>query len=90
MAEDPKKALGEFAENLEQFSVRASKLLGAWEKLERTGTDLGADMAINYPFHKSFDELLLDIYDWKHTVDRMVKQGWPGPREWLPGRKRKD
>lgn len=86
--EEPKEALKKFSESVEQFSAAADRLLLAWEKLHDADTGISADVSLDYPFHKDFMELSMDIHGWKHTLRKMVKFGFPGPREWLPKRPR--
>lgn len=61
-------ALADFKAKLEKFSSSAHELLVAWDGLD---PDLSAAMAENYPFHKDFMELALDISGWKNTVRKM-------------------
>lgn len=83
-----KEALKRFSAAAEEFANSADKLLLAWDKLDHADTGLSADVSRDYPFQKDFMELVGDIHGWKHELKRMVDMGWPGPREWLPRRRR--
>jgi len=83
-SKNQKEALKDFAAAVNGLADAARKVLTAWEKLD---PDLSGDVARDYPFHSSFDELVGEIYGWNHTLRMMVKRGWPGPREWLPPNK---
>jgi len=84
MPKDPNEVLKKFQKDVEGLADAAHKVLLSWDKLHQTDTDLSGDVARDYPFHVSFDELVGDIHQWKLTLKDMVKKGWPGPREWLP------
>ena len=72
-------ALNNFLAKLRVFEDSASNLLRAWEKIERVDNVRGASFSTGYPFHKSFDELLLDIIAWRHLSEKP-----PGVLDWGP------
>jgi len=52
-----------FEYRLAQFTKTAYDLLESWNSTDPTG----AYWATDYPFSKSFDEVCLDIIQWRNT-----------------------
>lgn len=55
-----------FMTALETFKNAAVNLQGVWEEVDHTGDFYAQD----YPFAKSFDEVVADILNWYETQER--------------------
>jgi hypothetical protein len=72
-------ALNNFKAKLRVFEEASINLLRAWEKMDQVDHVRGASFSTGYPFHKSFDELVLDIIGWRHVSEKP-----PGVLDWDP------
>jgi hypothetical protein len=73
------EAFEEFKKALEYFAYAANKLNAAWDVLNRAWPDKAAGLSNGYPFHESFDDLVLNIGEWKE-----ITEAEQGPLDWRP------
>ncbi|WP_019779180.1 hypothetical protein [Streptococcus sobrinus] len=59
--------MNEFNKALDEVILACTKLSEEWEKIDATHAD---QLAKNYPFDKSFDEVIFFLKEWKENINK--------------------
>lgn len=71
-ADKVKKLGDQFMSELDKFTEAAYKLVDIWYGMEDAWPDFANLAAEEYPFDKSFDDLLQDIINWNASIKRTI------------------
>ncbi|MCU0094666.1 hypothetical protein N7917_05825 [Bacillus sp. OR9] len=59
--------MDKFKKSLDECITAFNHLSEEWEKLERDHSD---QLAEKYPFHKDFSELIIDMMEWRESINK--------------------
>ncbi|MFT0563124.1 MULTISPECIES: hypothetical protein [unclassified Bacillus (in: firmicutes)] len=59
--------MDKFKKSLDECITAFTHLSEEWEKIEREHSD---QLSEKYPFHKDFSELIIDMMEWKESINK--------------------
>lgn len=73
------KTLADFARESEELCKSFHSLLNTWERLSADDEEKIGFLA-SYPFGKSFDELILDVFAWRDDIFKAARENLNGKK----------